>query len=78
MLVSVSAVALIGGNKIKYLQQPLQVITCAGAVASCGRTRLIVCFDFVKLVSELEIRPERLPSTLPHTRAVFLARGPRR
>lgn len=39
---------------------------------------LIVCFDFVKLVSELEIRPERLPSTLPHTRAVFLARGPRR
>lgn len=60
---------LIGGSKIK----PLTAFACdhrfkcAWTVPSCGRTRLIVCCDFVKLLSELEIRPKCLPSTPPRT-----------
>lgn len=69
---------LIGGSKIK----PLTAFSCdhrfkcAWTVPSCGRTRLIVCFDFVKLLSELEIRPECLPSTLPRTLCIFSQQAP--
>lgn len=69
---------LMGRSKIK----PLTAFACdtrfkcAWTVPSCGRTRLIVCFDFVKLLSELEIRPECLPSPPPRTLCIFSPRAP--
>lgn len=67
------------GNKQTHLTWLQGLNVCVWTVPSCSQTRLTVCFDFrhfVKLVSELEIRPACSPSTPPLTHAVFLASRP--